>query len=151
MMKCEQRREKSLNEYIARFNTECLTVIKPENSIILLAFMLGLNDDRSDSRSFKEDDGWINIHSMDDVREEQRGSLAQKISDSSLLVLEEKGMRRKVIVITTTTTVTIKSHTLFVPQTIRIEGAGEKVLTKGKTTGMRPEDLHSKTLLNSHP
>ncbi|CAO2817469.1 unnamed protein product [Amaranthus hypochondriacus] len=69
MMKCRQRREESLNDYIARFNTECLTVSKPENSIILLAFRSGLNDDRSESRRFKEDDEWINIHNMDNVRE----------------------------------------------------------------------------------
>lgn len=68
LMKCRQRREEPLNDYIARFSTECLTVSKPENSIILLAFRSGLNDDRLESRRFKEDDGWINIHDMDDVR-----------------------------------------------------------------------------------
>ena len=69
MMKCRQRKEESLNEYIAQFNTECLTITKLENSIILLAFRSGLNDDRSDDKRFKEDDGWINIHNMDDIRE----------------------------------------------------------------------------------
>ncbi|XP_057520720.1 uncharacterized protein LOC130800992 [Amaranthus tricolor] len=69
MMKCRQRKKESLNEYIARFNTECLTITKLENSIILLAFRSRLNDERSNSRRFKEDDGWINIHNMDDVRE----------------------------------------------------------------------------------
>ncbi|CAO2825050.1 unnamed protein product [Amaranthus hypochondriacus] len=29
----------------------------------------GLSDDRPESRRFKEDDGWINIHNMDNVRE----------------------------------------------------------------------------------
>ncbi|CAO2814036.1 unnamed protein product [Amaranthus hypochondriacus] len=69
MMNCRQRREESLNEYVARFSIECLAVYKLENSIILLAFKSGLNDDRSKSKMFKEDDGWINIHYMDDVRE----------------------------------------------------------------------------------
>ena len=69
MMKSRQRKGESLNEYIARFSIECLTVTKPENSIILLAFKSVLNDERSDSKRFKGDDGWINIHNIDDVRE----------------------------------------------------------------------------------
>lgn len=69
MMKCRQGKEESLNEYIARCSTECLTVTKLENSIILMAFRSGLNDERYDGRRFKEDDGWINIHNMDNARE----------------------------------------------------------------------------------
>ncbi|XP_057543408.1 uncharacterized protein LOC130821637 [Amaranthus tricolor] len=69
MMKCKQKKEESLNEYIAQFSTKCLIVSKPENSIILLAFRSGLNDERFDGRRFKKDDGWINIHNMDNVRE----------------------------------------------------------------------------------
>ncbi|CAO2820969.1 unnamed protein product [Amaranthus hypochondriacus] len=68
-MKCKQRREESLNDYIARFSTECLTISKPEDSIILFAFRSRLNHDRSESRRFKEDEGWINIYNMDVVRE----------------------------------------------------------------------------------
>ena len=52
---------------IVKFSTECLTVTKLENSIILLAFRSGLNDESSHGRRFKEDDGWINIHNIDDV------------------------------------------------------------------------------------
>ena len=62
MMKCRQRKEESLNEYIARFSIECLRVTKLENSIVLLALRSGLNDKRSNGRRFKEDDGWIKIH-----------------------------------------------------------------------------------------
>ena len=69
MMKCRQRKEESLNEYITQFSTVCLTVTNHENSIILLVFRSGLNDERYDGRRFKEDDGWINIHNIDDVRE----------------------------------------------------------------------------------
>ncbi|CAO2830783.1 unnamed protein product [Amaranthus hypochondriacus] len=79
MMKCRQKREESLNDYIARFSTECLTISKPEDSIILLAFRSGLNDDRLESLRFKEDEGWINIHDMDDVRERAERFTASEI------------------------------------------------------------------------
>ena len=69
MMKCKQRKGESLNEYIARFSTGCLTVTKLKNSIIFQAFRSGLNNERSDGRRFKEDYNWINIHNVDDVRE----------------------------------------------------------------------------------
>ncbi|XP_057545969.1 uncharacterized protein LOC130824963 [Amaranthus tricolor] len=78
MMKFRQRKKEPLNKYIARFNTECLTVTKPENSIIFLAFRSRLNDERSDSRRFKEDDGWINIHNMDDIRERAERFIASE-------------------------------------------------------------------------
>ena len=136
MMKCRQRKEESLNEYIARCNTECLTVTKLENSIILLAFRSGLNDDRSNGRRFKEEDGWINIHNMDDIGERAERFIASE--NFRYITASLRGERHE-------------NHTLFVPRTIRIEGAGEKGLIKGEITGMRPGDLHSKPLPNSHP
>ena len=139
IMRCRQRKEESLNEYSARFSIECLTVTKPVNSIILLAFRSGLNDDRSYSRRFKEDDGWINNYSMDDVRERAERFTASE--NFRYIVASLRGENNN----------NNKSHTLFVPRTIRTEEAGEKVSTKGEVTGMRPRDLHSEPLPNSHP
>ncbi|CAO2841158.1 unnamed protein product [Amaranthus hypochondriacus] len=130
MMKCRQRREESLNDYIARF-------------IILLAFRSALNDDKLENRRFKEDDGWINIHHMDDVRQRAERFTASENFKHVAVGLRGDRQEKK--------NSGSMVNSLTFPTTVRTGRIKARSLRKKEATGRTLGDLSSGPSPSSHP